>query len=63
MNKGLVEIVESANGETKLKLIKPVKQAATANPLSGEGLDIDDANEQQGEACVHLCISTISIGA
>ena len=55
-------MVESADGETRLlKLIKHVKQAAAANPLSGEGVDLDDANEQQGEACVHLC--TISTGA
>ena len=46
MNKGLAEIVKSADGETRLlKLIKPARQAATVNP---EGLDLDDTNEQQG---------------
>lgn len=53
MNKGLVEIVQSADGKTRLlKLIKPARQTATVNPLSAEGLDLDDTNERQGVRCV-----------
>ena len=49
-------MVKSADGKIRLlKLIKPVKQAAAtmAYPMSGEGLDLDDAEEQQGDSHVH----------
>ena len=45
-----MEFVKSDDGKVKvpriLRLIKPIKQA---NPLSGEGLDLDESHELQGE--------------
>ena len=55
LNKGLVEIVKSSDGEgdeSQLRLIKPLKRAAAVAPstMSGEGLDLEESHDDpQGE--------------
>lgn len=54
LSKGLVEIVD---GKPRfLRLIKPVEQSAATditNPLSGEGLDLEESHEPQGDNIIY----------
>ena len=50
-----MEVVKSKDNISFLKLIEPIKHtAATSNPLNREEmLDLDDTNEQKGNACIY----------